>query len=65
MKKDLTQDGDTNEYGLVIWLGTKSERVAKRRAKELVIFPMVPKKVKHESAIRRNKNQSRDRELGC
>lgn len=32
---DLLMDGDTDEYGLVIWLGTKDEAEAKKIADEL------------------------------
>lgn len=32
---ELTIDGDTNEYGLVIWLGTKDEDEAEKLADEI------------------------------
>lgn len=32
---ELTQDGDTSEYGLVIWLGTKDEAEAAKLADDL------------------------------
>lgn len=32
---ELTQSGDTNEFGLVIWLGTKDEAEAEKLADEI------------------------------
>jgi len=36
-KTELTTDGDSNTYGLIIWLGTKSEQTAMKRARLLEI----------------------------
>lgn len=32
---ELTQDGDTNEYGLIIWLGTTDKDEAEKLADEV------------------------------
>jgi hypothetical protein len=36
---ELTTDADTGTQGVVIWLGTKSERRARREAPTLIPFP--------------------------
>ena len=36
---ELTQDADSGTWGAIIWLGTRSEKAAKRSAPALVPFP--------------------------
>jgi hypothetical protein len=36
---ELTTDADTGTQGVIIWLGTKSERRARREAPMLIPFP--------------------------
>lgn len=36
---ELTTDADTGTYGVIIWLGTRSEKKANSMAPDLVPFP--------------------------